>query len=101
MNGRRNLKRKGADFERRVKSFLEKRGYFVVRSAGSKGVADLVALSKNEKLLVTCKKRNYLSGNEINSLVKKAAEIDGKPIFAYEEGGKIKIKELTLKDSEG
>ena len=33
---------KGANFERRVKRYLESCGYYVVRSAGSHGVLDLV-----------------------------------------------------------
>jgi Holliday junction resolvase len=34
---------RGANFERTVKRDLESRGYFVIRSAGSHGVVDLMA----------------------------------------------------------
>jgi Holliday junction resolvase len=47
--------RQGADFERAVKKHLERNGYFVVRSAGSKGPVDLVALKAREILLIQAK----------------------------------------------
>jgi len=34
---------KGACFERKIKKFLQKKGWFVSRSAGSKGLVDLTA----------------------------------------------------------
>ena len=45
----------GADLERAAKKVLKDNGYYVVRSAGSKGVADLVALKRGEVVLVQCK----------------------------------------------
>ena len=45
----------GADLERAAKKVLEDSGYYVIRSAGSKGVADLAALKRGEVLLVQCK----------------------------------------------
>ena len=39
---------KGEDFEARVKADLESKGWFVVRSAGSRGPADLVAVKATE-----------------------------------------------------
>src|SRR5436309_12747800 len=54
--------RRGADFERRVKRRLERDGWFVVRSAGSRGPLDLVALRRDghggcEVRLIQCKVR--------------------------------------------
>ena len=46
---------RGASFERRVRDHLRGEGYFVVRSAQSKGDFDLVALKLGEVLLVQCK----------------------------------------------
>ena len=40
--------RRGASFEQRVKRYLEGAGFFVVRAAQSKGLADLVALRGGE-----------------------------------------------------
>lgn len=53
--------RAGADLERAAKKVLEENGYFVVKSGGSKGVADLVALKASETLLVQCKNTLSLS----------------------------------------
>ena len=48
--------RKGSDFERFVKYQLEEEGWFVVRSAGSHGPADLVAIKGGFKtMLIQCK----------------------------------------------
>ena len=45
----------GSAFERRVAAILERHGYYVSRSAGSHGVADLVAIKAWQILLVQCK----------------------------------------------
>ncbi len=48
--------RRGADFERKVAAHLRGEGYLVIRSAGSRGECDLVALRAGEKArLVQCK----------------------------------------------
>lgn len=47
---------KGAAFERRVKKQLERLGYYVIRSAGSHGYADLAAFQAHRRpLLIQCK----------------------------------------------
>ena len=49
-------RRRGDYFERRTKAALEAQGWLVTRSAGSFGVADLVALrGGSTPLLVSCK----------------------------------------------
>lgn len=53
--------RRGSDLERAARKELEANGYFVIRSAGSKGPADLVALKRGEALLVQCKLDGYLT----------------------------------------
>ena len=45
----------GWQAEREARETLKKRGYYTVRSAGSKGLIDLVALKEDEILLVQCK----------------------------------------------
>jgi len=54
----------GRNFEYRVRDYLVSKGYLVIRSAGSKGVADLVAIRKVDKrglyvchrpILIQCK----------------------------------------------
>lgn len=47
---------KGREFEHRVKRLLEDAGFYVMRSAASKGVVDLIALRKDvAPLMVQCK----------------------------------------------
>lgn len=45
----------GADLERAAKKTLEDNGYYVIRSAGSKGAVDLAALKPGELVFVQCK----------------------------------------------
>ena len=56
--------RRGADFERRVCRYFEKAGHFVIRSAGSHSIIDLVAIKGGEVTLVQCKINGVLSKNE-------------------------------------
>jgi Holliday junction resolvase len=46
---------KGRAFEYRVQRDLESRGWWTIRSAGSKGPADIVAIKGGKVLLVQCK----------------------------------------------
>jgi len=45
----------GANLERAAKKALEDGGYYVIKSGGSKGAADLAALKRGEIVLVQCK----------------------------------------------
>jgi len=47
--------RAGLVLEHATRTVLEADGYYVIRSAGSKGAADLVAIKPGEVLLVQCK----------------------------------------------
>lgn len=46
---------KGIRQEYKVKKFLESKGYYVVRSAGSHGIYDLVAIGETDVLLIQLK----------------------------------------------
>ena len=60
----------GRRFEYRVKEYLEKKGYYVMRSAGSKSPFDLIAIqikgicSINSTLLIQCKHGAKISKQE-------------------------------------
>lgn len=60
--------RKGANFEYRTKSDLEKMGYSVVRSAGSHSPADLIAMKHGEIAAIQCKFSGILPPREWNEL---------------------------------
>jgi len=47
--------RKGEYYERKARKELESEGYYVIRSGGSKGIWDLVAINKNEIRLIQVK----------------------------------------------
>jgi Holliday junction resolvase len=52
---------RGADFERTVKRDLEAKGYFAIRSAGSHGAVDIIAIKKDDAMAVQCKINGRLS----------------------------------------
>lgn len=62
----------GRRFEYRVKKYLEKKGYYVMRSAGSKSPFDLIAIPKHNHtcgsglniLLIQCKHGTKISKAE-------------------------------------
>ncbi len=75
--------RKGSSFERELKKLLEKEGFAVVRSAGSKGV-DLIA-GKNGKILIfECKSSSklYVSKEDIDKLINFSKTFGGTPFLA-------------------
>jgi len=92
-----NNYRRGYNFELRVKRSLEKRGYFVVRSSGSHGPADLLAVSKDGKVLaVQCKLDGYLSPKEFRKLLLLAARYPVTPYLASKnEKGRLSLKKLS------
>ena len=77
---------RGAAFERRVRDLLESIGYLTIRSAGSKGVADLVALSSGSTLLVQCKRSGLISTAEWNTLFSESQRIGARAVLAKMRG---------------
>lgn len=52
---------KGSLFERQVKEFHESRGFYVIKSGGSLGVFDLIAIKKGQQAVgIQCKNRKAL-----------------------------------------
>lgn len=49
--------KKGRAFEYRIKKKFEKQGYIVLRTSGSHGFADLIAVRKGEVIFIQCKDR--------------------------------------------
>lgn len=68
--------RRGGDLERAVKTELEASGYrLVIKSAGSKGRADIVALKRGETLIVQCAVSAYKSPADRRELRRLADEL--------------------------
>ncbi len=76
--------RKGYRFEWEVKKFLEKKGYYVIRSAGSKK-PDIIAGKDGEIIVVECKytakSKLYLPKDEVNNLIHVASMFRAKPVY--------------------
>lgn len=86
--------RKGADKERRLKKKLEKEGYWVVRAAGSKGVADLVAIKDSQAYLIQVK-HERISPKEAKQLREICASCGAFPVVAL---WKRKLRRFILID---
>jgi Holliday junction resolvase len=84
---------RGRAFEYRVKQFLEKQGYFVVRNAGSH-FPDLIAI-KHGKVLAVEVKRYKPPQSVLQEVEEKAQELlryGVTPCLAYLDGeGKIRL----------
>ena len=84
---------KGYNFERRVRQFLEREGYFVMRNPKSR-FPDGLAVNRKDIFLYECKVNKYLSKEE----KKKAEELKRltglKFVVFYREGRKIKKYEV-------
>lgn len=79
---------RGAAFEYRVKAELEKEGWFVMRSPGSKSPLDLLAVKLDCRgtswvWMVQCKLRGVLRLAETLELKALAAKHGAYPILAY------------------
>lgn len=70
-----NLYRKGRAFEQRVSRYLRRRGIWVIRSAGSRGAADLVAWYGGRRALLQCKRGSEPSKDELNTLRRMAKDM--------------------------
>ena len=67
----------GRRFEYKVKKHLESKGYFVLRSAGSKSPIDLIAVNKHDGyvMMVQCKYGNKPAKAEVTKLIEMQKEM--------------------------
>lgn len=76
-------RQRGDYFERQTRDALQDVGWIVTRSAGSHGVADLVALrAGNTPLLVSCKLDGRIGPEERGVLLKYADAAGARPVVA-------------------
>ncbi len=80
--------KKGYRFERRVKTYLEKKGYRVFRLAGSKP-ADLIAINNETIYIVECKSNKYIRKEAKTKLIELSKDTMAKPIIAINRNRKI------------
>lgn len=96
--------KKGKEFENYIARKLREKGFYVARSAGSKGVFDLIAISP---ILLKCGKRAdrkprvygiqaKVNGKFTKSEIEAMKEVGRKynivPVMAYKEGSRIVMK---------
>ncbi len=84
----------GRRFEWKVRDQLQDQGYFVIRSAGSKGAVDLAAFKKSDWLFVQCKRDGRFSIPEKQAFYRLAHQCAAKPIFAYALKGRVLMREV-------
>jgi Holliday junction resolvase len=81
--------RNGADLERAVKHDLEDNGYLlVIKSGGSKGKVDVIALKRGETVIVQCKRAGTISPADRTALRRLALDLGAIPLLArwHKEG---------------
>lgn len=99
----------GRNFEYRCKRYLERQGFYVVRSAGSHTPTDLIAFPPNPPtsdkhstapLFIQCKYGSgYISKSNIDKLVQLAQSVGAIPILIQtDESRKLKISNLKNKE---
>lgn len=77
---------RGDYLERQTRAALRQYGWLVIRSGGSLGVADLVALrAGNRPLIVSCKIGGLPPPHERAELLEAAKEAGARPIVATRE----------------
>ena len=86
----------GARFERRVKEYLESKGFWVCRSAGSRSAIDLLAIKAGEIMLCQCKVDGRLSQVEREQLLELEQETGGYAVIASRDGRRIKMMRLEV-----
>ena len=80
---------KGRAFEYRVRRDLQRRGFAVVRSAGSKTPADLVAGRRGYILLVQCTTSELCKdGEDREKLVAMADLFGALPVMVWKDGNR-------------
>ena len=105
--------RAGRRFEYEVKKYFEKLGYTVFRTAGSHGIADVIAVKDDDTLLIQCKYGSMPTKAEMHKLWRynwKKFNIHITVLIAYREprsklilyepafSNKGRLIEVNLKD---
>jgi len=89
--------RSGYTFELRIAGILQTNGYYVIRAAGSHGIADLVAMKTGETVFVQCKAgQSKIPLPEWNRLYAVASMLGAIPVLVTRDRlGRVTWTELT------
>jgi Holliday junction resolvase len=80
--------------ESKVAKLFRAKGYYTVISAGSRGVADVVAIKQGEVLFIQCKSKGGLSHTERQTLEEWARRVGAKAIAAVKRKRRLRIETL-------
>ena len=83
--------KRGYAFENSLKKKLEAKGFYVIRSAGSKGVFDLIAIRNGKVYGIQCKIGDYIHERELIQITDTAKRFGIYPVVAFKDGRKIKL----------
>ena len=72
----------GRDFEYATKYALQRKGYLVMRSPGSRSPVDLIAIKSGELLFVQCKLHGQFPVSEWNEFIDYCASVGATPVMA-------------------
>ena len=87
---------KGRNFEYRVKKYYENKGYYVIRSAGSHGIFDLIAISNTKVLGIQCRVNKKIKKDEIEKMAEFETKYGITPVIAYRNGKKLIIEPISF-----
>ena len=88
---------RGRAFEYRVRDYYKKKGWYVVRSAGSKTITDLIAIGKDGTVhFIQCKKDRKIPTRELIDLLEQSMTYKAVPVVAGQNGRKIKLVIPTI-----
>jgi hypothetical protein len=93
-----NTNRQGANFELQIMKDLDRFGYTTMRSSGSRGAVDVVAIARDEVLLIQAKISNPLlppKGRKAVTALALHLPAVSVPLVAYRVRGKVCYRLLT------
>lgn len=87
---------KGANFEREVQQLFIEAGFYAVRSAGSHGKVDVVAVGRARTYFIQCKTNGEIASVEWNTLLTVANEVGAVAVIASKDiRGGIRLDALN------
>lgn len=93
-----NTNRQGANFELKIMHDLQRYGYLALRSSGSRGAVDVVAIGDLTTLVIQAKiSKPVISPAERRAVLALAGRMgpSAVPLVAYRVGGKVGYRLLT------
>jgi Holliday junction resolvase len=89
-----NTRKKGDNFERKVKKYFQSLNFFVVRQSAS-AFPDLIVINSKVVYFIECKMNKYISKEEKQELIRLSNL--GNCLICYNEKGKIRFCDIYYK----